>query len=255
MRRIAILLSLFCAISTHARADESLLTLFAAASTTDALTEIAKGFEMLGHSRPVLVFGSSATLARQIAHGAPADLYLSANGEWVDYLEAEGLLQKKSRQELLGNSLVVAVPDDSPFVASEINPIDQILFLGRLAMADPASVPAGRYAKEALGTLGLWQSASQQAVIATDVRVALKWIARGEVAGGITYATDAAIEPSVRAIWQIPAGSHARIKYEIARITGKETQVSSLFLDYLKSKEARAVFSRYGFLLPRANGG
>ncbi len=254
MRQLIALLIWLCVINTSVRAAETSFVLFAAASTTNALTEISERYEKLGHGRPALVFGSSATLARQIALGAPADVYISANSEWMEYLETEGMLQHNSRRELLGNRLVIAVPNDSPVGASDKNPLKQLFPLGRIAVADPTSVPAGRYAKQALTSTGDWQSIAKHLVFTSNVRIALKWIARGEVAGGITYATDVEIEPAVRAIWHFPENSHPRITYEIAQLKERNALGTAQFLSYLNSSEARAVFKRHGFLPPSANG-
>jgi molybdate transport system substrate-binding protein len=255
MGRVYALLILVFALVAPARASEPTVILFAAASTTDAVTEVAQAYEAQGHGRVRTVFGSSATLARQIAHGAPADVYLSANTDWVDYLAARDAIAPDTRHTLLGNSLVLAVPHDSPLVADAESPFTNLLAHGRIALADPASVPAGQYAKQALSSVGQWSEASGHLVYAANVRAALKWIARGEVAGGIVYATDAAIEPTVRPIWTFPAASHTAIAYESVRTGAANNASADRLHAFLNGPDAMAIFTRHGFLLPLKDGG
>jgi molybdate transport system substrate-binding protein len=255
MARLTALFLLSIALLRPAAADTPDVTVFAAASMTSVLTEIAEAYSQ-ADARPVkLVFGSSATLARQIEHGAPATLYLSANSDWIDYLTDRDFVVEGSRRALVGNRLVVAVPGDS---AASIDTLNQVVVLASqtpLALADPDSVPAGRYAKEALINAGHWQSLSGRTVYAPDVRATLTWIARGEVSGGIVYATDAAIEPKVQVAYTFLAELHAAILYEAVLIRGAGNKSAARpFLDFLTGPEARTLFHRHGFLVPPEEG-
>lgn len=227
------------------------VTIFSAASLTSVMTEIAGRFEKnsLGGTRTV--FGSSTTLARQIEHGAPADVYLSANPKWVSYLETRGLIVSGAPRAVAGNRLVIVVPQDSTVEMTTIDQLSGLLARGPLAIADPDSVPAGRYAKEALTYTDQWTEVAKRAVLASDVRAALTWVARGEVAGGIVYATDAKIEPLVRIAYRFPPQTHSPIVYEAVGVAGApDPKAAARFLDFLNSPEAVSVFEQFGFLAP-----
>lgn len=238
--------------STLAAANVSnTVTIFAAASLTSVVTEIADRFENHGLGGTRTVFGSSTTLARQIEHGAPADIYLSANPDWVTYLETRGRTVTGSRRAVAGNRLVVVVPRDSTVELTTIDQLSGLLADGRLAIADPEAVPAGRYAKEALTYTGQWAQVAKRAVRASDVRAALTWVARGEVASGIVYATDAKIEPLVRIAYRFPAQTHSPIVYEAVSVAdAPDPKVAARFLDFLNSPEGVSVFELYSFLAP-----
>ena len=224
------------------------VTVFAAASLTDSLKAVAQAYKAKTGTILTLSFGASSTLARQIEQGAPADLFLSADAAWMDYLQNKGLIAKASRKDLLGNQLVlVAGPGAKP--APKIAPhfdLAGALDDRRLAIADPVSVPAGRYAKQALTALGVWDSVAAKVAAAENVRVALEYVARGEAPYGIVYATDAKMEPALRVAGIFPEKSHAPIVYPVA-LTKTASAGSKAFLDYLGSKEARAIFERAGF--------
>ncbi len=221
---------------------------FAAASLTDSLKAVAAAYKARTGLDVTLSFGASSTLARQIEQGARADLFLSADAAWTDYLQRKNLSANASRKDLLGNRLVlVAGPSAKP--APKIAPhFDLAGALGdrRLALADPASVPAGKYAKESLTALGVWDRIASKVVQAENVRVALEYVARGEAPYGIVYATDAKVAPQVRVDGAFPDNTHAPIVYPAALIK-TASQGAKAFLDFLSSGEARAIFEKAGF--------
>ncbi|MEZ5666164.1 MAG: molybdate ABC transporter substrate-binding protein [Alphaproteobacteria bacterium] len=228
------------------------VTVFAAASLTDAMEQVAAGWAEAGNEPWRLSLGGSSTLARQIVAGAPADIFLSANVEWMDAVEAAGLLVPDSRIDLLANSLVLVAPADAlPAAPVAIGPdLDLAALLGpdgRLAMADPTSVPAGIYGRQSLVSLGLWDGIAARVVATGDVRGTLALVARDEVPLGIVYATDAAISADVAVLATFPPESHAPITYPAARIAGDGPDEAAAAFAYLLSAEARAVFARHGF--------
>lgn len=230
-----------------ARADEALV--FAAASMKTALDEIAQDFAAAtGHSAAISYAGSSA-LARQIQAGAPADLFISANTDWMDVLETEGLIAAGSRFDLVGNALVLiaADPDAVPVEIAPQLDLAGLLDGGRLAMALVDAVPAGIYGKAALESLGLWDSVSPQVAQADNVRAALALVATGEAPNGIVYATDAVAEPAVTAIGTFPDETHPPIVYPAARTTAGTGEAAAAFAAYLTGEAARAVLARQGF--------
>ena len=223
--------------------------IFAAASLQTALTRIAAGYR--GPGAPLQVsFGASSAMARQIAQGAPADLFISADIEWMDWLAQRRLIAAGTRRNLLSNRLVLIAPKDSK-VALRIAPgvpLAGALSGGRLAIADPVAVPAGKYGKAALTRLGLWDSVAGRLAPAENVRAALAYVARGETPLGIVYATDAHAEPKVRVVGTFPASTHPRILYPAALTRG--TPAGRAVLDYLSDPKAMAVFAAEGFLKP-----
>ncbi|GGB05398.1 molybdate ABC transporter substrate-binding protein [Allosediminivita pacifica] len=225
------------------------VTVFAAASLKTAMDGIAPLFEeATGHELSVSLAGSSV-LARQIQQGAPADVYLSANTEWMDVLEEDGLLAEGSRVDLLSNTLVLVAP--APAEPVEIGPdadLAGMLGEGRLAMAMVASVPAGIYGKAALESLGLWDDVAPQVAQADNVRAALALVALGEAPLGVVYGTDAHAEPRVGVVGTFPEDSHAPITYPVARIAGQEGAGIDAFLQFLQGPEAAEVFEGQGFV-------
>jgi len=222
---------------------------FAAASTTNAVSEAIKAYEAAGKGKTVASFASSSTLAKQIAHGAPAQVYLSANEKWMNYLAEKELLEPGTRVDLLGNRLVLIAPAGSkergPIKARM--PLLQWLGDGRLAMGDPDHVPAGIYAKQALKYLGLWEQAEPRLARAANVRAALALVERGEAPLGIVYATDAAITPKVTVVGIFPESSHKPIVYPLALLKGQATPEARAFWRLLRSDEAKGIFKKYGF--------
>ena len=195
-----------------AHAEES-ATLFAAASTADAVTAVAAAYAVSGRGTLRPVFAASSTLAQQIVRGAPADLYLSANNAWMDFLAERGAIEADSRIDLLSNRLVLIAPAESP-LSLRIEPgfaLAAALGDSRLAMGEPSHVPAGTYAKAALESLGIWPQVMPRAAYMADVRAALALVERREAVAGIVYATDAAASRKVRIVDTFPANSHPPI--------------------------------------------
>jgi molybdate transport system substrate-binding protein len=229
--------------------------IYAAASLTGAINEIATTWERLGHPRPLLVFAGSPTLAKQIEAGARADVFISADAGWMDFLAERGRIDPASRTNLVGNALVLVAPQDRPFKA-ELRPGAALAgaFDGRLCTGETRSVPVGMYAREALESLGVWASLSSRVVGLDDARAALALIERGECGAGIVYATDAAVSTRVVVVARFPPATHRPIVYPAARVTGGAAQ-GGAFLEFLRSgPPARAVFMRHGFVVPPAPG-
>jgi molybdate transport system substrate-binding protein len=226
------------------------LTVFAAASTTNAVTEIGGIFSKRYPVKVRTSFASSSTLAKQIENGAPANLYISANVKWMDYLEKKELIENSSRIDLLGNRLVLIVPVDSKVSRVQIAPgfdLLSIIAKSRLAMGDPDHVPAGLYGKQALAQLGVWSAVEKQVARAKDVRAALALVERGEAPIGLVYATDAAITAKVKVVGTFPQTSHRPIVYPAAVVAGGRTAAADRFMALLRSPQAAAVFEKYGF--------
>lgn len=247
LRFLAALIGLAGAVPAAAAGDE--ITVFAAASMANALAEIEPAFEAAtGHDLVVSLAGSSA-LARQIQQGAPADIFISASSDWMDRIEADGLIEPGSRFDLLGNSIVL-VAFGTGAEQVEIGPdldLAGLLGDGRLAMALVESVPAGIYGKAALESLGLWDSVEAQVAQADNVRAALAFVTTGEAPLGIVYATDAAASDNITTVGTFPADSHPPIIYPVADLANRDVPGEAAFLDYLRGPEARAAFTRQGF--------
>ena len=229
------------------RADT--LVVFAAASLTNALQEIGRQFESNSGHAVRFSFAASSALARQIEAGAQAQVFLSADEQWMDYLAARRLVVPTSRIDLLGNSLVLVTPAGSTAQVALRPGFDlaRLLGDGRLATGDPAHVPVGKYAKDALVHFGVWGIAESKLVRADSVRAALALVERGEVPAGIVYATDAAVTPKVRVAARFPADSHPPITYPAAIIAGQDGPAARAFHAWLRSEPARAIFLRHGF--------
>jgi molybdate transport system substrate-binding protein len=226
------------------------ITVFAAASLKEALDAQARRFEADTGNKIVVSYGGSNALARQIEAGAPADVFLSADADWMDYLDTRSLLAPGTRVDLLGNRLVLIVPAASTSTLRIAPNFALAAALGadRLAMANPDSVPAGKYGKAALTALGVWASVETKVARTENVRAALTLVARGEAPYGIVYATDARAEPGVRVLDTFPASTHPPVVYPIAVIaTGRSPTAARGFVAYLASDAARAMWQRYGF--------
>ncbi|WP_027859164.1 molybdate ABC transporter substrate-binding protein [Marinobacterium jannaschii] len=246
--RAFLLLMLFTAMPASATER---ITLFAAASMTNALQEVISRFEAQQDIEVTPVYAASSALARQIARGAPATVFISANRKWMDYLQQQGVVEPSNRATLLNNRLVIIASRDYNTESISLDagwPLKQQLDGERLAMADPDHVPAGIYAKQALQSLGLWQQAATLITRSRNVRSALALVERGETPLGIVYKTDAMVSPNVRIVAEFPAGSHPAIEYPMALITGsgREDAGNKLY-QYLRSEEAAGIFHRYGF--------
>src|SRR6266478_5840408 len=227
---------------------EPAIVVFAAASLTNVLQHLGDAYTKASSLPVKFSFAASSALARQIENGAPADVFFSADKDWMDYLQTRKLIQAESRRNLLGNRLVLVAPAAST-VSLKIAPQFELaaaLGRGRLATGDPDSVPAGRYARAALTTLGVWSKVADHIVRAENVRAALAFVERGEVPLGIVYRTDALIDKGVRIVDTFPADSHPPITYPIALTVGAKS-VAAQFADYLGKPAVGAVFVRYGF--------
>lgn len=222
----------------------------AAASLQEALEEAADLWAARRHPQPVLSFAGSSTLARQIGSGAPADLFLSADEEWMDYVAAQGLIRPESRASFLSNRLVLIAPIESAaqLTIARDFPLARALGEGKLAMADPDSVPAGKYGRAALMHLAVWSAVEQKIARAENVRAALALVERGEAPFGIVYATDARASSQVGVIGAFPADSHPPIAYPIATLRTSTSPDAEPFRRFLLSREGKAIFARYGFV-------
>ncbi|MBW8783036.1 MAG: molybdate ABC transporter substrate-binding protein [Novosphingobium sp.] len=222
----------------------------AAASLQETLSAAADAWARHGHPRPAISFAASSALARQIEAGAPADVFVSADEEWMNDVAAKGFVAPGTRAPLVSNSLVLVAPAGSRIrlaIAPHF-PLAQALGPGgRLAMADPDSVPAGKYGKQALVRLGVWPAIAARVVRAENVRAALAFVARGAAPLGIVYGTDARVEPAVRVVGVFPATSHAPIVYPLARLKTSANPEAEGFRRFLLSSEARAIFAHFGF--------
>ena len=259
MSRTLLSLGLLCltiaASLPAAEVQQPQILVFAAASLTDALQEASAAYEKAAHVKVKSSFDSSSVLARQIEAGAPADVFISADTTWMDYLQSRNLIQAASRKNLLGNQLVLIAPADSQIqlkIAPHF-PLAAALGEGKLATGDPDSVPAGRYARSALTKLGVWDSVAPRLARAENVRVALLYVARGEAPLGIVYTSDALADKRVRVVDTYPADTHEPIVYPIALTTSAKSEAAA-FVAYLAGPQGREIFVKYGFTVPDPRG-
>jgi molybdate transport system substrate-binding protein len=250
---LALIIGAVLNLATPAQAED--LLVFAAASTKNAAEDIAKLYAAEGKGTITYSFASSADLAKQIENGAPATIFISADTKWMDYLAARNLIVADSRRDLLGNKLVLIAPNDSDLAVAPIAnaPLADKFGDGKLAMAEPESVPAGRYGKAALESLGIWTQVEPNVARTKDVRASLTLVERGEAAAGIVYATDAAISDKVKVIAEFPAETHPKIVYPIALVAGNDSGAARAFDDFLNGLQARTVFLEYGFTVTGAS--
>jgi molybdate transport system substrate-binding protein len=245
---VILFLSLASLAGRAADADKPPITVFAAASLTNVLQELGDGFTRETNIPVRFSFAASSALARQIESGAPADVFFSADLEWMDYLQTRNLIRRDTRHDVLGNRLVLIAPANSA-LKLKIAPhfaLTAALGKGRLATGDPDSVPAGRYAREALTTLGIWNEVADRIVRADSVRSALAFVDRGEVPLGIVYETDALIDKKVRVVDVFPVGSHLPIVYPIAETASGKPDASK-FIAYVRGPAGDVAFKAYGF--------
>ena len=230
-------------------ADSKSPLVFAAASLKNVLDAINDAWRRETGKHTTIAYAASSTLAKQIESGAPADLFISADRDWMDYLDTRKLIKPERRSDLLGNSLVLIAPA-SGTVKLSIAPdfgLAAALGDGRLAMADPAAVPAGRYGKAALEHLGVWPNVEKRIAAAENVRAALLLVARGETPLGIVYRTDAAAEPAVKIVGIFPPDTHPPIVYPIALTASSTNPDAPILLAYLRGAAARGQFEKAGF--------
>ena len=243
----ALLVASLMATAAHAAP----VTVFAAASLKNALDEVGVEYEKAG-GEARFSYAASSAIARQIEQGAPADVYVSADSDWMNYLAERKLIVAASRRDLLTNRLALIAPADSK-VALKVGkgmPLAKALGSGRLAVAGP-DVPAGKYARASLTALGVWNSVSGKLVQAENVRAALQFVARGETPLGIVYDTDAKVEPKVRIVGLFPDGSHPKIVYPAAVVASSKNPDAAKFLAFMRTPKAAAVFRKYGFVVLR----
>jgi molybdate transport system substrate-binding protein len=261
--RVAILyakqfvLSLSIAILSVTSAFAATITVFAAASLKESLDDAAKSFEQLTGDKVVISYAASSALAKQIENGAPAEIFFSADTDWMDYLIEKKQIRSESRVDLLGNRIVLISPatptaaaapmNTAPLVIAANFPLAQALGNNRLSIADPKAVPAGKYAKAALESLGVWASVEQKLAPAENVRAALAFVARGETPFGVVYKTDALAEKRVRIVDTFPPFSHVPIVYPVALTNLGKSEPAIAFLNFLKAPQTRVIWEKYGF--------
>jgi molybdate transport system substrate-binding protein len=235
-------------LPVHAQTKDILV--FGAASLKNALDEANAAYLRQTNKKVVVSYGASSALARQIESGAPADIFISADLDWMDYVAQRNLIKPATRSNILGNTLVLVAPADSKVTLSIARnfPLAQALAGGRLAMADPASVPAGKYGKAALEALGVWSSVADNIAPAPDVRATLVLVARGETPLGIVYQTDAAAEKAVKTVATFPADTHPPIVYPIAVTTSSSHPDALAYVAFLKSDAVKPIFEKQGFV-------
>jgi molybdate transport system substrate-binding protein len=252
--KIIAMLALCGLVCSPAIAQERGPMVLAAASLQEALTEAAALWTARKHARPVLSFAGSSALARQIEAGAPADIFLSADIEWMDYVAKKGLLRAGTRSSLLSNRMVLIAPLGSKgnLVIGRNFPLERALGNGRLAMADPGAVPAGKYGKAALSSLGVWPMVQGKIARVESVRAALALVERGEAPLGIVYATDARVSLRVRVLGVFPAQTHPPITYPIAVLKASSHPETVAFVSFLRSRDAMTIFARRGFIATRS---
>lgn len=254
MSRRSALLAVMAAVASFALpapaadAPKPELLVFAASSLTNVLDELGAAYTKQTGQAVKFSYAASSALARQIESGAKADVFLSADTEWMDYIDTRNLIDKSTRKNLLGNKLVLVAPADSTLKVKIAKgfPLAKTLGEGRLATGDPDSVPVGRYAKAALTSLGVWDSVADRVARAENVRAALGFVARGEAPLGIVYETDALVEKKVRVVDTFPASSHPPIVYPVATLA-KPQEGARSFVQFLSGRQAAPVFKKYGF--------
>lgn len=252
MRFLSVLLLIVALLPATGRAAPA-LSVFAASSLTDAFKDIGQLWAAKGHALPSFNFASSATLAQQIQHGAPAAIFASADEMWMDRLVADRRILPQTRSDLVGNTLVLVEPKASlkPVILAPGLDLGAILGAGgRLAVGDPAHVPAGIYAEQALRKLGLWDSVQSRLAPAENVRSALMLVSTGQAPAGIVYGTDARVAKDLGVAAIFPADSHDPILYPVAATGTGDRVEAAAFLAFLHTQPAQDVFTHYGFLTP-----
>lgn len=245
----SILITLVALWGSMAIAAEK-ITVFAAASLTNAMQEIAENYKKQHDVDIVYSFASSSTLARQIEQGAPADLFLSADQQWMDYISGKEGIEKDSRVTLLGNELVLIAPSSAADKKIDINKEtdwSSLLGDGRLAVGDPDHVPAGIYTKEALQSLGSWELLEKKMARANNVRAAMALVEREEAPLGVVYGSDAVASSKVAVVGVFPKDSHKPVEYPMAIVDGHKKPEVTAYYDYLKGADAAVVFKKFGF--------
>jgi molybdate transport system substrate-binding protein len=250
-RFVTIVLALFAIFgSNFVTAQQKSITVFAAASMKNALDDINAAFTKSTGIKVGASYAASSALMKQIEQGAPADVFASAELDWMDYGSEKKVIRDATRVNLLGNQLVLIAPKDTKLDNVMIGPQFDLAKLagdGRIVTGDVKAVPVGKYAKAALEKLGSWQTAARKFAMTENVRAALRLVARGEAPLGIVYATDAKVEPGVKIIGTFPADSHPAIVYPVAATVAAKPEADA-YLSYLRSAAAKGVFEQYGFV-------
>jgi molybdate transport system substrate-binding protein len=251
------IVALLGGLVTPSLADDGKAVVFAAASLKNALDDVNKACAADAGGAATISYAASSALAKQIENGAPADIFISADLDWMKYLADKKLIKTDTEVKLLGNQIVLVAPKDSTAEAKLAKGFDLAGLLGggRLAMADVKAVPAGKYGKAALESLGIWPSVEGKLAQAENVRAALKLVATGEAALGIVYATDAVAEPGVKVFGAFPQDSHPPIVYPVAQTTDSKNAEAPAFLKCMQTDKARKLFEAQGFtvLTPATN--
>ena len=237
--------------SFSAHAEDKTLTVFAAASLKNALDDVDAAYAKKTGTKVAVSYAASSTLIKQIEQGAPADVFASADLDWMDYGSQKKVIDDRTRLNLLGNRIVLIAPNDAKLADVAIGPGFDLAALagnGRIVTGDVKAVPVGKYAKAALEKLGAWTAAAPKFAMAENVRAALALVARGEAVLGIVYATDAKVEPGVKIVGVFPEDSHEPIVYPVAATVTAKPDVTS-YLAFLRSGEAKAIFEKYGFVV------
>jgi len=247
--RAAVALTALTVAIAPAAAQKAPVVVFAAASMKTALDAIVEKWQAETGNTVKTSYGSSGTLARQLEQAAPAEVFISADLEWMDYVEKKNLLKPGTRKTLLGNALVLVTPKAEPatFAIKPGADLGAAAGESRIAVCTIASCPAGKYAKQALDSLGMWNKAEGRLAQADNVRAALALVARGEAKFGIVYATDARAEPGVVVAATFPESSHPPVLYPVAELASSSNPAAKAFLDYLDSAVARTIFEGQGF--------
>jgi molybdate transport system substrate-binding protein len=248
-RRAVIVFAALSALAVPALAQEKTLTVFAAASMKNALDDINAAFLKATGIKVTTSYAASSSLAKQLEQGAPADVFASADLEWMDYSAGKKTIRDDTRVNLLGNRLVLIAPKDSKIDRVEIGPgfdLAKLVDDGRIATGEVNSVPVGKYAKSALEKLGIWASVEKKFAMADNVRAALALVARGEAVLGIVYETDAKVERGVKIVGAFPPDSHPAIVYPVAATANAKPEAAA-YLSFLRGGAAKAVFETYGF--------
>jgi len=245
----AICVWLAAPLGAPAAAQQKNLTVFAAASTKNALDDINAAFLKATGIKVTASYAASSALARQLEQGAPADIFASADLEWMDYSNQKKTIRDDTRVNLLGNRLVLIAPKDSRIDKVDIGPgfdLARLIGDGRIAIGEVTSVPVGKYAKSALEKLGVWASVRNKFAMADNVRAAMALVSRGEAVLGIVYETDAKVDPNVKVVGAFPADSHSPITYPVAATANAKPEAAA-YLNFLRSNTAKTVFEQYGF--------
>lgn len=246
---VALLSAAACLAPQGASAQDKTLTVFAAASMKNALDDVNAAFTKQSGVKVVASYAASSALARQIEDGAPADVFVSADLKWMDYVAEKKTIKQDTRVNLLGNKLVLIAPKDSKIGNVAIGrgfDLAKLAGDGRIATGDVKAVPVGLYAKAALEKLGSWVAAEPKFAMADNVRAALLLVSRGEAVLGIVYETDAKVDPGVKIVGTFPEGSHPPVTYPVAATANAKPEAAA-YLNFLRSAAAKAVFEKYGF--------